>query len=81
MGHRLVMVEVAVLALNRGQCPIGPIVARRTEDRRTDFDIYLPEWLAARKKSIFGTLYGAGILFAIFRGLTATSYMEREIVD
>ena len=65
----IVFIEVVVLALNRGECPLGPIVARRTADRRANFDIYLPEWLAARTKLIFGTLYCAGILFVGLRWL------------
>ncbi|QNA83737.1 hypothetical protein G4G27_06845 [Sphingomonas sp. So64.6b] len=61
----IVLLEVAVLGLNHGQCPLGTVVARCTDDRSANFDIYLPAWLAARTKSIFGTLYGAAILFTI----------------
>ena len=67
----IVFIEVVVLALNKGECPLGPLVARRTTDRRANFDIYLPAWLAARTKVIFGPLYGAGILFAGLRWLSA----------
>jgi len=55
-------VEVLVILLNGGRCPLTGMAARYTEDRRANFDIYLPEWLARNNKRIFGTLYGCGIL-------------------
>jgi hypothetical protein len=60
----IVFVEVLVLAINRWSCPLTSIAARYTEDRRPNFDIYLPQWLARYNKQIFGPLYVAGILFA-----------------
>jgi len=44
----VVMIEVAILGLNHGQCPLGRFVARHTEDRAANFDIHLPAWLARR---------------------------------
>ena len=58
----LVSVEVSVLGFNRWRCPLSPLAARYTEDRRANFDIYLPAWLAGRTMPIFGTLYVGGIL-------------------
>lgn len=54
--------EVLVLAFNRWRCPLTPVAARYTSDRRANFDIYLPEWLARHNKVIFGTLYVTGLL-------------------
>ncbi len=59
--------EVAVLVFNRWRCPLTPMAARYTEDRRDNFDIYLPLWLARYNKLIFGTLYVAGLAFALLR--------------
>jgi hypothetical protein len=67
----IVLVEVAVLGLNNGRCPLGGLAAHYTDDTRPNFDIYLPVWLAARTKPIFGTLYGAGIVFTLARWLIA----------
>jgi tetrahydromethanopterin S-methyltransferase subunit E len=58
----IVAVEVAVLVANGMVCPLTPIAARYTDDRRDNFDIYLPEWLARHNKTIFGALYVAGLL-------------------
>jgi hypothetical protein len=63
----VVLGEVVVLAFNRWRCPLTPIAARYTEDRRANFDIYLPEWLARYNKEIFGPLYVAGVVFLAVR--------------
>jgi hypothetical protein len=61
----IVAFEVFVLLINRLRCPLTAIAARYTEDRRDNFDIYLPLWLARYNKHIFGTLYAAGILYTV----------------
>jgi hypothetical protein len=63
--------EVVVLMMNRMRCPLTAIAARYTDDRRDNFDIYLPEWLARHNKVIFGTLYFAGLVFALVQWLRA----------
>ena len=69
----IVFVEVAVLALNRMRCPLTGWAGRYTNDRRDNFDIYLPLWLARHNKSIFGALYVAGAAFALVRWLNASA--------
>ena len=59
--------EVVILLLNRLTCPLTDFAARTTSDRRANFDIYLPEWLARHNKMIFGTLYVASILLLVAR--------------
>ena len=61
----VVLVEVLVLLANRLRCPLTAVAARYTDDRRDNFDIYLPLWIARYNKQIFGTLFVAGILFTI----------------
>lgn len=63
----LVLVECAVLAMNRGRCPLTDLAGRYTEDRTDNFDIYLPLWLARRNTVIFGTLFAIGELFVLGR--------------
>jgi hypothetical protein len=67
----IVLGEVVVLALNRWRCPLTPIAARYTDDRRANFDIYLPEWLARYNKEIFGPLYVAGVVLLAVRWIGA----------
>lgn len=63
----IVFVEVVVLAFNNRRCPLSTVATRYTGDSRANFDIYLPQWLAGHTKSIFGTLYVAGIAFTLAR--------------
>lgn len=65
----IVVVEIVVLALNDWHCPLTAVAARYTTDRRPNFDIYLPEWLARHNKGIFGTLFGLGTLYTVARAL------------
>jgi hypothetical protein len=59
----VVTVEVLILAANRCRCPLTNVAARYTDDRRDNFDIYLPRWLARHNKLLFGTLFVAGVAF------------------
>lgn len=63
----VVLIEVLVIVFNDWRCPLTPIAARYTSDRRANFDIYLPEWIARNNKMIFGIAYAAGLLFALAR--------------
>ncbi len=56
-----VFLEVAVLLLNRMRCPLTDVAARYTPERRDNFDIYLPLWLARNNKRLFGGLYALGV--------------------
>ena len=67
----IVLVEVLVLALNAWRCPLSGVAARYTDDRRDNFDIYLPAWMARHNKTIFGAIFVGGILF------TAVQYLGR----
>ena len=67
----LVLVECAVLALNRGRCPLTDLASRYTEERSDNFDIYLPLWLARHNKTIFGTLFVVGELFVLARWMVS----------
>jgi len=61
----VVLLEVVVLLVNRWRCPLTGVAARYTDDRRDNFDIYLPEWVARHNKTIFGGLYVAGIVVTL----------------
>ena len=63
----VVSIEVIVLALNAGRCPLTAVAARYTDDRRDNFDIYLPEWLAHYNKPIFTVLLLIGLLVTLVR--------------
>jgi hypothetical protein len=60
-----VCLEVLILVFNSWRCPLTGVAARYTPDRRDNFDIYLPEWLARHNKGVFGTLFVLGLVFAL----------------
>ncbi len=66
----IVFVEVVILMLNGWRCPLTAVAARYTTDRRDNFDIYLPEWLARHNKVIFGSLFVGGLVHTIVEWLT-----------
>ncbi len=61
----IIVVECAVLALNKGRCPLANLAARFTEDRADNLDIYLPDWVARHNKAIFGTLFVVNTLIVL----------------
>ena len=61
----VVGLEVVVLLINGFRCPLTGVAARYTQDRRDNFDIYLPLWVARYNKQIFGSLYVAGIVYTV----------------
>jgi hypothetical protein len=61
----IVLVEAAVLVANRWRCPLTDVAARYTDDRRDNFDTYLPLWLARYNKLIFGWLFAGILLFTL----------------
>ena len=66
----LLLIEVFVLLLNDLRCPLTTVAARYTDDRRPNFDIYLPTWLARYNKEIFGPIFVATLIFSLLRWLT-----------
>jgi hypothetical protein len=62
----IVLLECGVLALNGGRCPLTDLAARYTLDRGSNFDIYLPGWLATYNKIIFGSLFVFGELVVVW---------------
>ena len=63
----LVSAECVVLALNGMRCPLTAIAERYTDDRRANFDIWLPEWLARHNKQIFGAAFVLGLIYTATR--------------
>ncbi len=65
----IVFIEVLVLMVNQWRCPLTAVAAQYTADRRSNFDIFLPEWIARYNKEIFGSLFVLGVLFTLTRYL------------
>lgn len=65
----VVLVECAVLAVNRGHCPLTDVARRYSSDQSPNFDIYLPSRLARYNKWIFGILFVAGEVYLIAQSI------------
>lgn len=63
----LVLLECLVLLFNEMRCPLTDIAGRYTDDRADNFYIYLPLWLARHNKTIFGSLFVAGLVFSLIK--------------
>jgi uncharacterized membrane protein len=61
----IVLIEILVIALNRGSCPLTSVAARYTSDRADNFDIFLPIWLARYNKAIFGSLFLGALVYTL----------------
>ena len=70
----IVAMEVIVLAVNGWRCPLTAIASRYTDERRDNFDIFLPIWLAKYNKHIFGALYVAGVAFALAHWMRTSAW-------
>jgi len=74
----IILLVCGVPAANGGRCALTDLAAKYTADRRPNFDIYLPNWLAEHNKIIFGTLFvvGEGVVVACW--LTGRSAAGRR---
>ena len=62
----IVLLECGVLAVNGARCPLSDLAARYTDERASNFDIYLPNWLASHNKTIFRTLFVVNELIVLW---------------
>lgn len=63
----LITIEILTIIINRWKCPITPIAERYTIDRKANFDIYLPEWLAKYNIRIFSVVIFVEILILLIK--------------
>jgi|ERR1035437_8140399 hypothetical protein len=63
----IILIECAVLGLNRGRCPLTDVAARYTSQDSPNADIYLPA--AKHNKTLFGTLFVVNELVVLWRWL------------
>jgi hypothetical protein len=67
----IVWIECAIVVLNGWRCPLTNWAALYTVDRAANFDIFLPLWLAANNKLVFGSLF-------LFGEMALASFWLRE---
>ncbi len=57
--------EIVTIALNSWHCPLTDVMAKYTPDRKANFDIYLPEWLARNNSKGFSVLIAVEIMIVL----------------
>ena len=65
--------EIVVILANSWHCPLTDVMAKYTEDRAANFDIYLPEWLAKHNVRIFSVLIVVEIVVVLGYRISATT--------
>jgi hypothetical protein len=65
----IVVIEGIVLLVNKWKCPLTPLVSRYSDDKKANFDIFLPNWLAKYGKEIGLILFVIGIILVLINHL------------
>jgi hypothetical protein len=65
--------EIIVIVVNRWHCPLSDVMAKYTTERQANFDIFLPEWLAANNIKIFSVLILLEIVAVLVRRFAQVS--------
>jgi len=65
--NALIVAEILALAAFRGKCPLTVLAERYTDDRRPNFDIFLPRTIAEHNKAIFTVILVGAWAFAWWR--------------
>ena len=63
----MIILEGVVLLLFRWSCPLTVIARKYSDSEKDNFDIYLPNWLARHNKTIFTTIFLAGLILVLYR--------------
>lgn len=61
----LILSEGVVLLFNKWSCPFTAVAAKYTDNRKDNFDIYLPNMVAKYKRTFFTALFIIGIILII----------------
>ncbi len=73
----IVLTECVVITANGMRCPLTDIAANYTTNRAPNFDIYLPTWLAANNKIIFGSLFALEVCWATLKYFNRCDQVEQ----
>lgn len=63
----LIGLEVLILIVFKGYCPITLIARKYSSSTNHNFDIYLPEWLAKYNKHIYTAIVLIAIIILVFK--------------
>ncbi len=62
-----IVLEGMVLLIFNRMCPITLVARKYSDSDRSNFDIYLPEWLARYNKEIYTSIVLIGVVVLVWR--------------
>lgn len=63
----IILGEGIILLIFKCSCPLTIVARRYTDNRKNNFDIFLPEFLAKHNKTIFTALFVIGLILILAR--------------
>jgi hypothetical protein len=66
----LIILEVIILIVFKKICPVTLIARKYSDSQKSNFDIYLPNWLAKYNKEIYTVIVLIAVVILIYRLLT-----------
>lgn len=63
----IILSESLILFIFKWKCPLTIVAQKYTDNRKENFDIFLPEFLAKHNKTIFTTLFLTGSMLLLAR--------------
>lgn len=63
----MIVGEGFVLLMFKWACPLTVIARKYSDSDKDNFDIFLPNWLARHNKTIFTTIFVAGVIMILLR--------------
>jgi hypothetical protein len=66
----LIILEVIILIVFKKICPVTIIARKYSDSQKSNFDIYLPNWLAKYNKKIYTVIVLIAVVILIYRLLT-----------
>ncbi len=63
----MIVGEGLVLLMFKWACPLTVIARKYSDSDKDNFDIFLPNWLARHNKTIFTTIFVAGVILILLR--------------
>jgi len=66
-GWGFILLESFILLIFRMSCPLTLMARKYSDSNRSNFDIFLPEWLAKYNKQIYSAILILIILILVYR--------------
>lgn len=71
LGIALIFAEGIVLLLFKMFCPLTVLARRYSDSAKSNFDIFLPNYLAKHNKLIFTSIFMLGLILVLIRTFSA----------